>query len=98
MRTREETIKLAKGHFDDGDLIEAGFVLKMLLNAPENLSPVAIEIVRMAFFLGAEYMLHTMAMPDHFGNLGDEVAKQTVANLRKELNKFHQSIPLETAH
>lgn len=98
MMTRKETLELAKSHFDNGDLIEAGFVVKMLLDAPEGLSPRAINLARIAFFIGAEYMLHTMAMPDHFGELGDEVAKHTVANIRKELDKFRQSAPLETAH
>ena len=94
--TTDEAIAQAREHFHAGNLIEAGFVLKMLMGAPENLSPATIRAARIAFFFGAQFMLTSMTLPED--GWSEKATQQMILNLQKELANFAAEEKVETAH
>lgn len=85
--TREQAVRQAKEHFDNGDIIEAGWVSMMLARAPASTPTDIVENMRAVFFLGAKYMLEAMVLTQ-CSAVSDETLTKFVDNIRVELERF----------
>jgi hypothetical protein len=88
MMTKAEAAEKMKELFDAGKIIEAGFVFRLLSLAPDDMQAGQVAAMRQAFFLGAEYMLNTMQLPQNVGVWGDEDVERMVVNVREELAEY----------
>lgn len=87
MLSKKEAEERAGQLSKDGKLIEAGWVLLMLVGAPDNLSPGQLDMVRYSFFRGAKHMLTLLERAQQSLH-GDEVINRMADDLRAEFKAF----------
>lgn len=80
-RIDKQADELAKS----GKLIEAGFIMQVMKNAPDDVPPAVTRMIRSAFFFGARHMLEVMLAAQ---TLGEDDMAEIAANVREEFDKF----------
>jgi hypothetical protein len=84
MLTQEEARARASEFIRDGKMIEAGWIVGLLKDAPEGTTKAQLDVMRMSFFCGAQHMLTLMLTAQNAG-VDDGVIRQLVSDINEEL-------------
>ena len=85
MMSQREAEERAKELIQQGRTIEAGWVLMLLSQAPDDAPQSEIDGFRHVFFAGCKYMTDVLLMPMQGGARAQEMV---IDNLQKELDQF----------
>jgi hypothetical protein len=83
--TKKQLKREAMEMLKSGKVLEAGWIVNLLMRAPPETSANELFVARSAWFFGARYMLDTMLQAQELPN---EAMELVIANLRTELGNF----------